>query len=287
MRVTLLVLCYFLFTISSLGQTISGKVIDSKSDQPISFVNIGIIGKNIGTVSDTNGNFQLSVSNGLDNDTLKFSIVSYKSVAYNLGDIRKSPLSNIIEMDERIINLEEVIILDRGNNPIEMGIKKRDCYPIPLYKKAKSDIPFPQKGYRHEIGTLFLNDKSLILDSVQLNISICEPDTLELRLNVYSFEDKKIKNMLSQPIYLSIEKERALNSPTIRLEHLQLEINADFLITIENYKRIEDNSIRILANLKSKGKDYPTYYRSNTQSNWTVLKNKSHDFGLSIMAFAH
>ena len=41
------------------GQQISGTVFEMDSNLPIEYVNIGIVGKNIGTVSDQNGKYTL------------------------------------------------------------------------------------------------------------------------------------------------------------------------------------------------------------------------------------
>ena len=57
------------------GQTFSGTVIDSKSNLPIEFVNIGIVGKNIGTTSDIRGNYNISIDSLFDNDSLLFSCI--------------------------------------------------------------------------------------------------------------------------------------------------------------------------------------------------------------------
>ena len=70
----------FLFTISySLtGQTIlKGKLIDAETSSPLSYVNIGVIGKNVGTVSAFDGSFGLSVASKYDSDLLRISIIGY------------------------------------------------------------------------------------------------------------------------------------------------------------------------------------------------------------------
>ena len=43
------------------GQQISGSVFEMNSDIPVEYVNIGIVGKNVGTVSDHNGNYTLQL----------------------------------------------------------------------------------------------------------------------------------------------------------------------------------------------------------------------------------
>ena len=56
----------FLFLVSSnmllYGQTISGTVFEMNTEIPVEYVNIGILGKNNGTVSDQNGRYTLQIN---------------------------------------------------------------------------------------------------------------------------------------------------------------------------------------------------------------------------------
>jgi hypothetical protein len=271
-----------------LAQDISIQIKDSKSQLPIRYVNIGIVGKNIGTVSDSLGNFQLELTNALDTDTLRISIIAYRMKNYRIGDLRTSEFPNIILLDEKVVQLNEVVISNKKREPIQLGLKKKYGYPIPLYKGAQTKIAFPQKGSRHEIGTRFANSKTMSLDSIQLNFAECNVEDLNLRLNVYTIKGDSSEHMLSQSIYIALSKKEALNFPIINLTSHNIKIASDFLVTIENYKQLKDGALYFLANFKSKGKPFPTYYRHSSQSNWVKLKTKkSKTIGISILAFAH
>ena len=287
MRVT-----FFILYILSLGATVSGQVIESQvidpqTGHPIAYVNIGIVGKSIGTVSDENGKFQLSITDASADDTLRFSMISYVSKAFLVSDLRKTGITEAIEMDERHIELQEVIVSGESAEQIKLGLARKHCYPIPLYKGASSNLAFPQEGYRHEIGTRYLNDKLIYLDSIQLNFAAANEDHIDLRLNIYAIENETFTNILPEPIYISLSKEEAEDYPIIDLSKYQIEVKSDFLITIENYKQLPGGSLKILANFKAKGRIYPTYYRSSTQGNWTrFTTKKSRDIGLSFIVFA-
>ncbi|OEK00680.1 hypothetical protein BFP97_03785 [Roseivirga sp. 4D4] len=285
-RFTLCILCLTFFEVIISGQTLKSQVIDRKTGQPIPYVNIGIVGKNIGTVSDNNGRFQLSIENAVDSDTLRLSMISYVTQEFIVGDLRRLEVFELIEMDQRQIELKEVTVLSQRPSQIKLGLEKRHCYPIPLYKGASSNIAFPQNGYRHEIGTRFSNDRPLYLDSIQLNFAVSFVDTIEFRLNIYSIQNQEISNILSEPIYISLSKSEAENSPVIYLSKYEIEVHSDFLVTIENYQQMPVAAVKILANFKSKGRVYPTYYRSNSQGNWVKLQTKkSKDIGISFIVF--
>ena len=61
LKITLL-LYLTVFPYISLGQkTLVGQVVDPSTLDPLPFVNIGLVNKNIGTVTDEEGYFQLEV----------------------------------------------------------------------------------------------------------------------------------------------------------------------------------------------------------------------------------
>jgi len=288
MRILILILCCLNPLISVIAQDISSQIRDSKTQFPIQYVNIGIVGKNIGTVSDSEGNFQLSLTNTLDTDSLKISLIPYKTKSYYIGNIRASGFPKTILMDERIVQLNEVVISNEKREVIQLGLKRKYAYPIPLYKKVSSKVAFPQKNGSHEIGTRFTNSKIIYLDSIQLNFAECNIDIVEIRLNIYSIKNNIIENILIQPIYISLTKEEALNFPIIDLTEQNIDVESDFLITIENHLQIRDRALYFLANYSSKGKLYPTYYKNSSQSNWVELKTKKYKtIGISILAFGH
>ena len=265
------------------SQEISGQVKDGKSGKPIPFANIGIIGKDIGTITGLDGIFSLELSKATDGDTLRFSFVGYEPLNLLVNYIRKNGFPNEVLLKEEIVELKEVIVASDRLTPKMLGIRRKDCYPIPLYKKITSNIPFPQPGYRHEIGTFFANNQPVYLDSIQFNFTDIQIDTVTLRINIYVYVEDHFKNVLNEPLYINFQSSD--ESQQIDVSHLGIQLESNFLVSIENYGRINDNSLNILANFKSKGKKYPTYYRRNTQSNWVILKSKSQDFGISFLVY--
>lgn len=288
MRIIALICCCICTVTSVFSQQISCQLKDSKTHLPIQYANIGIVGKNIGTVSDSLGNFQLSLTNASKTDILRISMIAYESKNYLISELRLNAMPSIINLDERINELNEVVINNKKHKLIQLGLQKKHCYPIPLYKGSQCKIAFPQKQYQHEIGTRITNSEHISLDSVQLNFAECNVSELNLRLNVYAINSDSIKNILTKPIYIKLSKNESLNFPIINLTSYNIEVDSDFLVTIENYKQLKDGSLFFLANFKSNGSAFPTYYRSNSQGNWIKLQaKKNQPIGLSILAFAH
>ena len=64
-----------------------GQVLDAATKEPLPYVNIGLINKNIGTVSDDYGYFELGVNAQLNaQDTLLFSMIGFELKSFVLED---------------------------------------------------------------------------------------------------------------------------------------------------------------------------------------------------------
>jgi hypothetical protein len=279
---TLLVFSVF----STQGHQISGQVINSISGEPIQSVCIELIGKSIGCFTDENGQFELAIGSASDIEIVRFSIISHQVRSFTIGDLKKRSSPIIIRLNERIIELNEVVKTGVKRSSKQMGVKRKYCYPIPLYKKASSNLPFPQSDIYEEIGVRYFNTKTIRLDSVQLNFAVCEATSVKLKLNIYTFKNGEIMSGLTEPIYLTLTKKEALAFPIIDLTAYQIDLESDFLISIENYQQMPYGSLRILATSKQKGALNPTYYRKNSTNEWTILKSsKDKIVGMSFIAY--
>jgi len=266
-------------------QTLSGVVIDAATEQPIPFVNIGIIGTTWGTVSDVAGTFELSLDDGDDQDSLRCSHVGYEAFTISVDSIRSRRYLDTVKLKKASLSLTEIVITSRAQSLQCVGIPKGKCFPVPLFHKITSNVPFPQESYRHEIGTLFSNDEPIKLDSIKIHFVDPQMDTIEFRLNVYKLEGEDFVQLLKVPTYFSILRMETLVPTIIDISDQQIHVDGAYLVTVENYKQVRDDACSILANFKKWGRRYPTYYRGSSQSNWWRLRRKSRDFGLSILAY--
>lgn len=90
--------------------TISGMVVDAKSNEPLIGVNILVKGTEIGTISDADGCFKLSIPN-----TTHIIQVSY--LGYQTEEIQVRQGANIqVKLVEDIKKLEEVVVIGYGTS---------------------------------------------------------------------------------------------------------------------------------------------------------------------------
>ncbi|MCS3799689.1 SusC/RagA family TonB-linked outer membrane protein [Niastella sp. OAS944] len=108
----------FLFISSSLiataqQKTISGKITDAKTNDPVTNASIIIKGKKTGTSTDENGAFTITASPG---DRLQITSTEYTTVEVAVGDA--NTLS--ITMNRLVSNLNEVVVIGYGT------VRKKD-----------------------------------------------------------------------------------------------------------------------------------------------------------------
>ncbi|WP_372751566.1 carboxypeptidase-like regulatory domain-containing protein [Labilibaculum sp.] len=94
-------------------RTISGKITNQSAKTALPYASIGLRGKHIGTISNQDGEFSLSLSSANQKDTLVVSYVGFKNYEIPVSEIVKNQME--IKMKEDFISLQEVII--RNNNP--------------------------------------------------------------------------------------------------------------------------------------------------------------------------
>ncbi len=94
-----------LLALSSLAQEITGRVENEKTREPIPFVSIQIKGTYKGTMTNSDGNFKLSVST---KDTLIVSSVGYIPKRISVADFNNN--SQVIALNEDVTALDEVTV---------------------------------------------------------------------------------------------------------------------------------------------------------------------------------
>jgi TonB-linked SusC/RagA family outer membrane protein len=106
MNVKLPILLLFLFSafVGHAQRTIKGQVKDEKNQENIPGVTVLVSGTNIGTSTDSNGNFSISVPN--DAKQLNFSSIGYNAKVVALGS---QSFINVILVEDAV-NLQEVVV---------------------------------------------------------------------------------------------------------------------------------------------------------------------------------
>ena len=240
-------------------QQIAGTVFETNSDIPVEYVNIGIVGKNIGTVSDQNGNYKLQINHENYNDTLQFSCIGYYPYSVTVLDFIHLNSQNV-RLEKRSYNLTEVVVHPKKFRQKTLGITTKCKMAVECFSNNING---------KEIGVLMKNKNSVFLKEVSLNIAFCTYDTIFYRINIYkAHEDMQFENILTNPVYVSSSKQEMKDKITIDLRHLNLVIDGDFLVTFEVVKDLGQGRFCFPVNFL-----YKAYIRETSQGSWKTYSN--------------
>lgn len=104
------ILCLFvsLQTLAQNNRTITGKVTDSETGEPVIGATVKAAGSNAGAITDASGNFQIAIA--ASNPSVTISFIGYESQTVKVGN--ESQL--VIRLAEKSDELEEVVVVGYG-----------------------------------------------------------------------------------------------------------------------------------------------------------------------------
>ncbi|HEU5289225.1 MAG TPA: carboxypeptidase-like regulatory domain-containing protein [Cyclobacteriaceae bacterium] len=161
---TLFAIPFMLLAASLVAQnlTVSGKVIDHETKNAMPYASVYIKGKAIGTITNSNGEFDFHIPNEYRNEILVISMLGYSNFESPVWSMISSPTTITIELNASPIVLQEVLIEDSlsGGDILRLALKH-----IPNNYPSK---PFVMDGFYRDVkkvgGTYF----SLLEAAVQI-----------------------------------------------------------------------------------------------------------------------
>jgi hypothetical protein len=250
-------LLFFVLFISGpvFSQSQKGKVLSSETNWAIGYVNIGIIGKNVGTVSDEFGNFTIKLDNIYNNDSLRFSIIGYEAKSFLVRNFKENLIKNVY-LTPVLYDLKEVKVIYHRTKGIRLGTQV-------LSNSLKSG--FANNNLGSELG-IKVNVKNRVeLKDINLNVAVCTFDSVTYRLNIYqSVNNTGYKNILTEPIYISFSKDKINNVITFDLTKYSIIIEGNVLIALELYKDLGEGSLLFHTEFFT---SY-TYHKKTSEGSW-------------------
>lgn len=131
---------------SSLAQgiTISGKVTDAETKEPLPYASVWIKGETIGTITNAQGDFDFHIPENLFNQTLVISMLGYRSFESTVSAINiNEPL--LVALETSTLFLNEVVIRDSltGGDILQRALARiEQNYPME---------PFLMEGFYRDI----------------------------------------------------------------------------------------------------------------------------------------
>jgi hypothetical protein len=272
MSVRLIVLFIFAVSVNTFAQNkVEGIVRDSNTKMALPYANIGIVNKNIGTVSDSIGRFRLEISAGNINDTLKVSYVGYKPKVWRVSQVIEFLAAQpVIDLEETAIKLPHLTIVDKKLKTVDLGNSTRS-------KKFRGGFTNSELG--NELGVVIKIKKPTMLMTFNTTVVANTSDSMKFRLNIYDVR-KGLPNdrILQEQIVFPIETKAGNFS--LDLSSYKIVMTDDFFVSlelIENYGRPKTGSVLFSAGFLGN----PLLVRQTSQGSWKKYSAISVGFNLT------
>ena len=226
-------------------------------NSPALFVNIGIPGFSVGTVSSVDGTFELKIPEENLGEILRFSCIGFES-----KDIPISELSN--SKDAKVLLTPIIYSLD------EVMIKPNQWVKKTLGHETTNSIMhtgFSENKLGKELGVILKVKKRAFLEQFNVFVAECTYDSLFFRINVYKVIGKgEFENILTEPIYIELSKEDVKDVIRFDLTPYNIYVEGDAMISLELITNLGEGELCFSTRLRGK-----TYFRSTSQSSWTKV----------------
>ncbi|RVU02750.1 carboxypeptidase-like regulatory domain-containing protein [Mucilaginibacter limnophilus] len=254
-----------LFAFTTNAQIVEGTVKDAKTGETLPYVNVGIVGKSIGTVTNQDGKFKLDLK-GSTADTLKLSMIGYKPQAFITGSYSTG---KVIALQPDVVNLKEVKVKPKKWKTALLGNQTNS---------KSGNAGFTSNKLGNEIGTIIKIKKSpTLIKKFFANVAMEPQDSVKMRLNFYSVKDGLPDQLLNtRNIFVTLKKGQ--EQIALDLEPYNIIAEDKFVVTLEWIENARGQGVHFSASF-FKG---PIIARETSQADW----EKVGMFGLGFYVLA-
>lgn len=238
----------------------SRTIVSASTKEPIIYAGVGVINRNLGTVTDTAGNFSLSIPSEFINDSIRISSIGYVARTFAVKDIKN--ISDTIFLEDDVIRLNDVVVKPQRIKHRTAGRKSAGGFvyiEVEGYKAAGQGLATPLKVKKRA----WLNELGFTIVTEYRPLS-----KMKFRINIYRKEDDEYVLQNFNPLYFDYDKSQLRNGlftykfpEGIMLEEGNYYIELEFL---ENFS----NELFVM---KTKPLTGQTRFRYASQSDWAAL----------------
>jgi len=210
-----------------------GQVVDTETGKPIPFVNIGVVNRGIGTVSNEEGNFLLQFRRERvqPGDILRVSSLGYVPTEVPLARLKQSTKEFVFRLQPTAIDLDEVVVSTAELFEVEEEVG----YP----NLAGKGIGYWKDSIAlgGELGSRIRVDKGLRrLNALFFQVMDNPSDSIQLRVNIYDVDKKRALpgpnlNTSGRSILYTLRHGEIFTF--IDLRPFDIWVRDDFIVTLE------------------------------------------------------
>lgn len=261
-----IILFFTSFVTLANAQNLKGIVVNSETNEPIPYCNIGILNKNSGTVTNEDGTFNLEVSKLSTKDTIRVSCIGFKS--FDLAGYQANPSKETnIKLQPLDVKISEVQISNAKTKHVILGNTNKSHSFI-------ADASGLQLG--NEFGTMIKVKHRGLLEQIRFHVVSTTFDSLVFRVNIYDVVNGyPCHNLLKVPIIIRPSVKTGDVMMDLSAYHIYLE--DDFVVCLETIKKLGGEKSKFYLSLAMVSN--PSFSRPSSQGKWELVQYKKFKFG--------
>lgn len=225
------------------AQVFDGTIKDAKTNAGLAYVNVGVVGKAAGTVTDTEGHYKLDLSQVGDADSLRMSMIGYAPKSFSVADLKKNGAQfKTISIEPIEVQLKEVNVKNRKWKEGVLGNTTTS---------QSTNAGFTSNRLGNEIGIVIKTKKSpTVLKKFNASIASDVTDSVKLRLNFYSVKDGLPDQILTdRNIFVTVK--RGQKAISIDLLPYNIVVDDKFFVSLEWIQNAGGRGLMFSASLFS------------------------------------
>ncbi|WP_242927262.1 carboxypeptidase-like regulatory domain-containing protein [Pontibacter vulgaris] len=255
-----------------IAQTIlvKGKVTNMETGEPIAYASVGVAGKELGTIANSQGNFQVKIpaESITDIDKLIISSIGYEQKELPVKYAGNGTLA--VKLKPQAIGLHEVAVRPRKLKAKVLGKNDREYFTSAVFF-TRYDVIDDKLG--KETGNIISINKSCYLNDFNIYVNYNEFKSIRFRLNLYAVrEGLPQESLLKEDIQFDIrDRQTGWIQVDLRKYNLHVEGVDKIAVTMQwlESKGIDENSK--LFNISTAiSPAHKGVFRNKSEANWVT-----------------
>lgn len=213
------------------NRTLIGKVLEKETNQPLAYVSVGVLNKPQGTVSDTLGQFSVSITSENLTDTLQLSLVGYNSLRIAVKDF----INNADKSLKLTVNAAQLaaVVVTPSSTKLNSEIIGRQASGKLTQVSIHHKTSF-EETIGSEMGMRYKTDKpNAILKDFNFYISANSFDYIKFRVNIYSLKNGAPDTLLYNKQIFATMGNYKTGWTKIDLEEFNIAVKGEFVVTVQ------------------------------------------------------
>jgi hypothetical protein len=268
-----LIVFAFIYSVYGFSQekNITGIVTDSLK-KPIQYVNVGVLNKPLGTLTNSNGEFTFNIEDSMRLDTLKISCLGYKSKEVKIEGLINNKSKVQISLENYMEKLDEVEITSSKLKMYSEGKDKAKTSRYVVFANPKHT----NRNLGSEIGRKFSlgTKKPSVLTHFKFYIRENNFDVVKFRINIYSIHNNRPDKKLFAPNIIVDVNNKGKDWVNVDLTEYDIKAQEDVIVTVEWLEGSKEGSrLNLPIIIPSFGSIH--YYKFGSQAKWQKYSNIS------------